>query len=189
MQKIINKKRIVIATLFVCIGIVGGLLILWNSYRRLKIINDIISIEAGEELDIHIEDVVKADDDVLAHITLDVSKVNTSKAGEYIALLSYEEKEYGIRVVVVDTKAPKVSFQKRCVFTKDMKSLVPTEWFATVEEYSDYSASMTAYEKEADLDVVTEENIRNAFGVDAIIGEVETSGIAVKSVVPVGITK
>ena len=38
-------------------------------------------------------------------------------------------------------------------------------------------------------DVVTEENIRNAFGVDAIIGEVETSGISVKSVVPVGISK
>ena len=38
-------------------------------------------------------------------------------------------------------------------------------------------------------EVVTEENIRNAFGVDAIIGEVETSGITVKSVVPVGITK
>lgn len=37
--------------------------------------------------------------------------------------------------------------------------------------------------------VVTEENIRNAFGVDAIIGEVEASGIAVKSVIPVGITK
>lgn len=38
-------------------------------------------------------------------------------------------------------------------------------------------------------EVVTEENIRNAFGVDAIIGEVENSGIAVKSVVPVSITK
>lgn len=160
MKKIMKKKRIVTAILITCIGFVGGLLIHWNSYKGLKLINDIISIEAGEELDIHIEDFVKADEDILAHITLDVSRVNTSKTGEYIALLLYEEKEYEIRVVVIDTKAPKVSFQKRCVFTKDMESLVPTEWFATVEEYSDYSASITAYEKEVDLDVMTEEKIQ-----------------------------
>ena len=37
--------------------------------------------------------------------------------------------------------------------------------------------------------LVSEENIRKAFGVEAIIGEVEASGITVKNVVPVGITK
>lgn len=35
--------------------------------------------------------------------------------------------------------------------------------------------------------VVTEENIRKAFGVDAIIGEIEVSGTVVKNVVPVSI--
>jgi len=37
--------------------------------------------------------------------------------------------------------------------------------------------------------VVTEENIRNAFGVDAIIGEIETPGNMLKNVVPVHIAE
>ena len=37
--------------------------------------------------------------------------------------------------------------------------------------------------------VVTEENIRQAFGVDALIGEVETSRTVMKNVVPVGIAE
>ena len=37
--------------------------------------------------------------------------------------------------------------------------------------------------------IVTEENIRNAFGVDAIIGEIETPGNMLKNVVPVNITE
>lgn len=36
-------------------------------------------------------------------------------------------------------------------------------------------------------EVVTEENIRNAFGVDAVIGELERSGRKVKNVIPLGI--
>lgn len=36
-------------------------------------------------------------------------------------------------------------------------------------------------------EVVTEENIRKAFGVDAVIGEIETAGGIVQNVIPVGI--
>ena len=39
------------------------------------------------------------------------------------------------------------------------------------------------------VSVVTEENIRKAFGVDAIIGEIETPGNLLKNVVPVNIVK
>ena len=39
------------------------------------------------------------------------------------------------------------------------------------------------------ISVVTEENIRNAFGVEAIIGEIETSGNLLKNVVPLNIAE
>jgi len=39
------------------------------------------------------------------------------------------------------------------------------------------------------VSVVTEENIRNAFGVDAIIGEIETPGNLLKNVVPLNIAR
>ncbi len=39
------------------------------------------------------------------------------------------------------------------------------------------------------VSVVTEENIRNAFGVDAVIGEIETPGNLLKNVVPINIVE
>ena len=39
------------------------------------------------------------------------------------------------------------------------------------------------------VSVVTEENIRNAFGVDAVIGEIETPGNLLKNVVPLNIAE
>ena len=129
--------------------------------NELKIINDSITVEVGEELNLKAKDFVKADKDVLSQITIDVSKVKSNKVGKYPVSLFYKDKEYKVTVAVVDTKAPKVTFKNQYVFTNDIESIVIGELFEEVEEYSKYKVSFTSYEKENELEEVTDEKLKS----------------------------
>lgn len=161
MKTFSNKKQKIIGLIVMSIVILTAILLIAIKFNKFKIINNYITVEAGEELDLKVKDLVKADKEVLSQITLDTSNVNTNKTGEYTVSLFYKDKEYKINIIVVDTKAPKATFKNRCVFTNDIESIVIEELFEQVKEYSKYEVMFTSCEKETELEEITDEKLKS----------------------------
>lgn len=155
-----HKKKEIVGVALICMLIIGVILVVAIKASHLKITTDSVTVELGEDLKLNVEDFVKADKEVLSQITLDTSGVDTDNTGEYMVSMLYKGKEYKIKVTVVDTKAPKVAFKNRYVFTNDIENIVIDDMFENVEEYSKYEVMFTAHEKGADLEVMTEEKIK-----------------------------
>ena len=160
MKTFTNKKQKIISTALICIVIVATIQINATKTNGLKIINDSITLEVGDELNLKVKEFVKADKEVLLQIKLDASDVDANKTGEYTVSLFYKNKEYKINVIVIDTKAPKATFKNRYAFTNNIENLVIDEMFESVKEYSKYEAMFISYEKVADLEEITDEKIK-----------------------------
>lgn len=85
MRLFTDKKHKILAAVLIGIAVIGVIVIITIKACGLRIINKSIIVEAGEELDYGVEDLVKADAEVLSQISLDVSGVDTNKTGEYTA--------------------------------------------------------------------------------------------------------
>lgn len=155
-----NKKQGMVGAVLIGMFIIGAILFFVIKANHLKIITDSITVEVGEELKLNVNDFVKADPEVLSQIIVDDSDIDISKTGEYTVSLVYKEKEYKISVIVADTKPPKATLKSRHIFTNDIKNIVIEDMLESVEEYSKYNVMFTAHEKEADLDVMTDEKIK-----------------------------
>ena len=104
------------------------------------------------------------------------------------------------KVLILDEPESNLDFKNQLVVLDAMSSLAASGMTCVFNTHYPAHALQRAgkslilskdgeYVFGATSEVVSEENIRKAFGVEAIIGEVEASGITVKNVVPVGITK
>lgn len=174
-----KKKQGIVCVALICMLIIGVILVFVIKANHLKIITDSITVEVGEELDLKVHDFVKADKEVLSQIKVDESGVDISKTGEYIVLLFYKGKEYKISVTVADTRAPKATFKNRHIFTNDIENIVIEDIFESVEEYSKYNVMFTAHEKEADLEVITDEKIKSLE--ESLLKESKQKALAGKS--------
>lgn len=146
-------------------AIVGGVVILAAAIfirinsGQVRIKNKAITIEAGEQLEITPEDLVKANDEVMKELKLDTSKVDTEKVGTYSLVLSHKEKTYKIQVSVVDTTAPKVTFAQRYLFTNNLSDCDISKMYQSVTEYSAYDATFTSFEKTQELEELTADKL------------------------------
>jgi len=76
-------------------------------------------VEVGSSISKNVSDYVNITDDKMkSEVTVDDSKVNTNKVGNYDLILSYKGKEYIVNVDVKDTQGPRIS-QKEFVIDYD----------------------------------------------------------------------
>lgn len=103
-----------------------------------KQINDSVTIEAGDELVLEASDFFESEDG----IEFDDSAVDTSKVGEYEVTATYKNKEFNIKVDVVDTTAPEFELTQDSVVTNDLESLEAESLVKSIEDVSDTTAEL-----------------------------------------------
>lgn len=109
-----------------------------------------VTIEAGEEFKPEAKDFFKGKHS--GDVTIDTSKVDTDKVGEYEATATYKKHNYTITVKVEDTTAPTITAKSEDpVYTKDVTA-VNAEDYVTVEDVSDTTVAFTGYQKMDALD-------------------------------------
>ena len=109
-----------------------------------------VTIEAGEEFKPEAKDFFKGKHS--GDVTIDTSKVDTDKVGEYEATATYKKHNYTITVKVEDTTAPTITAKsEEPVYTKDVTA-VNAEDYVTVEDVSDTTVAFTGYQKLDSLD-------------------------------------
>lgn len=156
-----ERKKIVMTAGAIAGGIVilaAAIFIRINS-GQVRIKNKTITIEAGAQLDVAPEDLVKAEEEVMKELKLDTSKVDTGKVGTYSIVLSHKKKTYKIKVSVVDTTAPKVTFAQRYLFTNDLSACDISKMYQSVTEYSTYDSVFTSFEKTQELEEMTADKL------------------------------
>lgn len=157
-----TKKIASIVSIVLVIVLVASIFI--SSNMKYKLLKDSVTIELGtvSELSLQAEDFFKVEEDVKKDITFDVSEVDVTKVGTYNAYAHLNDKEYTIEVIVEDTKAPKASFNERCIFTNDIAGLEDySAMIASVEEASEYTTKLIRFEKEEDLCEVNDKKMEN----------------------------
>ena len=149
MLEFLEKKETKIAAIAIAVVLFIVLLIMLFQKNTVEQTQKTLEHEAGRELVMETKDFFKAEDEILDEMTIDVSKVNTNKAGEYKATATYKNKKYTIDVNVVDTTAPKVELTDRVVFTNDTAKTNAgiEEILASVTEASEYTAKLIRFEK------------------------------------------
>ncbi len=119
----------------VMLGMISLVLVGCGAPKQIK---DSVTIEAGEELSLEAEDFFDSTDG----ITFDTTNVNTSKVGEYEVTAIYKNKEYNIKVDVVDTTAPEFELVQDSIVTNDVCSLDAESLIASIEDVSDTTAEL-----------------------------------------------
>lgn len=103
-----------------------------------KQIKDSVTIEAGKEYYFNTEDFFSSADGIRFN-TVDV---DTSRVGEYEVTATYKNKEYSIKVDVVDTTAPEFELVEDSIVTNDVDSLDAENLIASVEDVSETTAEL-----------------------------------------------
>lgn len=148
-------------------GVLGAMLMISITVSNVVGLNQIkesINVEVGTvtELQLKAKDFFKVDDKTAKKVKFDTSNVDLNKVGEYKAIAKCDGKEYSIKVIVEDTKAPKVSMAQRYIFTNDIAAL--KDFSAIVKEVKDASkttAKLVRFEKIKDLAEVNDLELRN----------------------------
>ncbi|MDD2534690.1 MAG: serine hydrolase [Eubacteriales bacterium] len=87
--------------------ITSGVLAYFRFFRvPFKLIEKKITLEIGSPISEDVADYVEADAAILADIAVDLSEIDQTTPGEYKLLLTYDDKEKAVKVVLADTVAP-----------------------------------------------------------------------------------
>lgn len=153
-----NKSlAIIIVVLFFIIAIAGITIYNQNTLEQTK---DTYTLEAGKELELHASDFFNVDKRKAAQITFDTSAVDVNTAGEYTAVANFKGKAFEIKVTVVDTTAPKVTFLNRYIITNDIVSPDYSNTFEGVYDASEWSAKLVRFEFKRNLSEMDEKALK-----------------------------
>lgn len=124
---------------------VGALLMTGCGEPRQK--ETAVTVEAGTELELDVNDYFNTTDEKKAKITFDTSKVDTDHVGEYEVTATYKKESYTITVTVEDTKAPQVMFNQRYVITNDIENFDLNTIIDEVKDNTDTTVEFAGFEK------------------------------------------
>lgn len=160
MDIIKNKNKIlaIIMIVLIVISAIAGI----NIYNQntLEQTNDTYTLEAGKELELDVSDFFDADEKKAAQITFDTSAVDVNTAGEYVAVANFKSKSFEIKISVVDTTAPKVTFENRYIITNDIVSPDYSNTFEGVYDASEWSAKLVRFEFKENLGEMDEKVLK-----------------------------
>lgn len=147
--KKISPAIIVLVVLFIIIGFVIS-----NQRENLK--TDVITHEAGQQLELHAVEIFDIDETEAMEVAFDISGVNIEMVGTYEVVATYKGHEYKIKVNVVDTNVPSVTMATSYVFTNDIENANLMSMVDSIYDVSECSLKLVRFEKSADLQIMDE---------------------------------
>lgn len=157
-MKLLGKSKLLIVTAStVGVVAVGGAVASQTILASVKQTETELTVEAGDELNVSVEDCFKTSKFNYKNISFDTSAVDTKEVGEYDIKAAYKDNEYTIKVKVQDTKAPEVELTERHVYLSDLKDLSSIRY--NVYDATEVTLAIAGMEKKAELDGITEETI------------------------------
>ena len=95
-------------------------------------------VPVGEPISTDVSDYVRASDEMLALMTLDVSDVNTEVIGNYKAQISYEDEVKTFDIIVTDQTAPDIQLTSSTISIDMATTLKIEDVVKDVWDYSDF---------------------------------------------------
>lgn len=141
----------------VTIGAVAAVVVATSSVNIEQTVNE-VTIEAGTELTIVASDYFDVDEETAKKAVVDTSKVDTTKVGEYEAIVTFGKNNYSIKVIVVDTTAPNVSLDYYILYTNSLDAIGIAEYGA-VSDYSACTSAVSRFEKVKDAGALTDADL------------------------------
>lgn len=168
-----NKEKFYRVVLPLIISVFLVVLVFVYLFAGVKQTNDKVTHEAGQKLQLSVNDFFDVSQKTAEKITLDTSKVDENAAGTYEVTASYKMHKYTITVEVKDTQAPSVIFSKRYVFTDDVAKADITEMAESVYDASEYTLKLIRFEKSASLGRMTDNDLKKLTDSIALPGDEE----------------
>ncbi len=95
-------------------------------------------VPVGEPISTDVSDYVRASDEMLALMTLDVSNVNTEVIGNYNAQISYEDEVKTFDIIVTDQTAPDIQLTSSTISIDMATTLKIEDVVKDIWDYSDF---------------------------------------------------
>lgn len=95
-------------------------------------------VPVGEPISTDVSDYVRASDEMLALMTLDVSEVNTEVIGNYKAQISYEDEVKTFDIIVTDQTAPDIQLTSSTISIDMATTLKIEDVVKDIWDYSDF---------------------------------------------------
>ncbi|MGN0483130.1 MAG: SH3 domain-containing protein [Lachnospiraceae bacterium] len=132
-----KKKYIVIpVAALAALGIGTGVFL---ANDKVKLVKDNLVVEAGADLNFDINKYVDASESKIEKLTVDTSKVDTSKVGEYEIKIIYKKQELTVKVKVTDTVAPVIEQPEKALKAKVGEKVLIEKLALSVKDASDYT--------------------------------------------------
>lgn len=133
-----KKKYIIIpVAALTALGIGVGVFL---ANDKVKLVDDNIIIEAGSDMEeFDINKYVDASKSKIEKLTIDTSKVDTSKVGNYEILITYKKQELKLTIEVTDTTAPVIQPTTESLKAKVGENVLIENLDVTVSDVSNYT--------------------------------------------------
>lgn len=155
-----NRKLIVIFVM-VFVGAIAFVGCFFVKRNRIIQIEDSITVEAGQELNLKAIDFFDTDEKNVEKIIFVIEEVDIHTVGTYKAEAKFGKQTFAITVNVEDTKAPMISFAQRYMFTSNIAN---TDNIMTmlenIYEVSEFTVRLIRFERKAGLKVMDERALK-----------------------------
>jgi len=133
-----GKTNITLACLFAGLGFFLCLLYILFEMFKVEKVTDTFRVELGERVSTKVSDYILGKEFVYDFAYLDMSQVK-NEPGEYTAVVRYFFKNYEYQVIIEDTVAPKLLFNRDNYVAPLGEEISVNEYVASVEDESNYS--------------------------------------------------
>lgn len=151
-----------IAAVVLAVILVIGIIV--TNTTGLHQIKESIDVELGtvKELSLNAKDFFNVDDEIAKKIAFDDSEVDLTKVGEYEVIATYKGRDYTIKVIVKDTKAPSAQMALRYIFTNDATNVKNLDsLIKKVKDASDYTLNLVRFKKINELVELNDHELKN----------------------------
>lgn len=125
---------------------------------RVELIQEEITMELGQSLSEDPSQYVNvSDENMFQEISMDLTEVDFTKAGDYSICAVYEEKEYPIMVHIQDTTPPEAQLREAYQILRPGVEVSAGDFFESVEDLSETETGFIGYERTGDLEVTADD--------------------------------
>lgn len=166
MEKILHyvlhkSRKLIVIFVMVFVGAIAFVGSFFVKRNRIIQIEDSITVEAGQELNLKAIDFFDTDEKNVEKIIFVIEEVDIHTVGTYKAEAKFGKQTFAITVNVEDTKAPMISFAQRYMFTSNIAN---TDNIMTmlenIYEVSEFTVRLIRFERKAGLKVMDERALK-----------------------------
>lgn len=151
------KRKWLILFSFCAFFLVGGGVYVWYHNTSFHVRSKQVYVELGSEVSLDPNSYVRAKEDVIQAISIDISEVNAKVVGTYPVYVHYEEEKDTISLTIEDTTAPIMHLVDGEIEVYKGKVLKVAD---VVERVEDYSEAEISFDKEKKITELTFQTVK-----------------------------